>query len=44
MVLSMIKTAVLLLEIVRSQFVDKKFTFYYFLLVLFTLIMFGILV
>lgn len=44
MVLSIVQTFVLLAEVVGSLYVDKKMVFWYFLLVLFTLIMFGILV
>ncbi len=44
MALTIVQTFVLLAEIIGSLYVDKKIAFWYFLLVLFTLMMFGILV
>ena len=44
MALSIVQTFVLLVEIFGALYVDKKFAFWYFLVVLLTLIMFGILV
>ena len=44
MALTIVQTFVLFAEIVGALYVDKKFAFWYFLLVLFTLIVFGILV
>ncbi len=44
MALGIIQTFVLLAEVVGALYVEKKWAFWYFLLVLFTLMMFGILV
>lgn len=43
MVLSIVQTFVLTLEVIGSLYVDKKWAFWYFLLVFFTLVMFGLL-
>jgi len=44
MALTIVQTFVLFAEIFGALYVDKRFAFWYFLLVLFTLIVFGILV
>lgn len=44
MALTIVQTFVLLAEVIGLLYIDKKMAFWYFLLVLLTLILFGILI